>query len=435
MLGGAMLGGGLCKNSHEFFGHSELVSESNTACHSELVSESNTACHSELDSESQAAGKEIAGQARNDSLQDAGQARNDSLQDAGQARNDVPVCSLARSLAGGALRVSLAAVLTFALCALTFLAQIPAPALADVRDIPAEVATELAEVAGTNEQARLAFGGTPERPEIVWVFEGRALDALTVASYGSVNLGVRLSLEDLGASNAGQVDDGERVQVAGAAQTQVYGRQDAAPTEAGQSQVATTDMLASDIATQASVVMNFEASGMLPAPATVSLIVPDFLVGAALSLYALDASSGTYNLMQSGLRAADGYVGFMLSELSPLVLSVGLPQALPAAFAGQAQGGGQVQVEGAAQAQTDGRMISAPTGVAQAQTDGRMISAPTGVAQAQAYGIAGGDVTGASPFFSTTLFVVLGIFAVAIAVVALLLNKRHKMRIDRKSVV
>ncbi|MDR0500632.1 MAG: hypothetical protein LBG97_05240 [Coriobacteriales bacterium] len=100
--------------------------------------------------------------------------------------------------------------LTFALCAMLLFAQSPAPAHAYVRDVPAEVAAELAEVAGTDEQARLAFGGTPERPEIVWVFEGRALDALTVATYGSVNLGVRLSLEDLGASSTGRVDGGER---------------------------------------------------------------------------------------------------------------------------------------------------------------------------------------------------------------------------------
>jgi hypothetical protein len=288
---------------------------------------------------------------------------------------------------GRTLRVLLAALLTFALSAMLLIAQSPAPALADVRDVPAEVASELAEVAGTNEQARLAFGGTPERPEIIWTFEGRALDALAVATYGNVNLGVRLSLEDLGASSTGQVDDGERVQIA------------------------TTDMLASDTATQESVVMNFEASGMLPAPATVSLIVPDFLASTALSLYALDASSGTYNLMQSGLRAVDGYVGFMLSELSPLVLSVGLPHTLPAAFVGQLQGGGR-QVIGAAQTQVDGRQDAAPTGAAQPQT----------------YGIAGGDATEASPFFSTALFVLFGIIAVAIAVAALLLNRRHEMR-------
>ncbi|MDR0500631.1 MAG: hypothetical protein LBG97_05235 [Coriobacteriales bacterium] len=77
-------------------------------------------------------------------------------------------------------------------------------------------------------------------------------------------------------------------------------------------------------------------------------------------------------------------------------------------------------------------MISAPTNAAQAQVDGqangRTQFAPTGAAQPQTYGIAGGDATGASPFFSTALFVLLGIIAVAIAVAALVLNKRHKER-------
>jgi hypothetical protein len=60
--------------------------------------------------------------------------------------------------------------------------------------------------------------------------------------------------------------------------------------------------------------------------------------------------------------------------------------------------------------------------------DGRQDAAPTGAAQLQTYGIGGGDVTGASPFFSTALFILLGIIAVAIAVAALVLKKRHKER-------
>jgi hypothetical protein len=51
--------------------------------------------------------------------------------------------------------------------------------------------------------------------------------------------------------------------------------------------------------------------------------------------------------------------------------------------------------------------------------DGRPQVAPTGTSQSQTYGIGGGDATGASPFFSTALFVLLGIIAVAIAVAAL----------------
>jgi hypothetical protein len=78
--------------------------------------------------------------------------------------------------------------------------------------------------------------------------------------------------------------------------------------------------------------MDFEEPGPLPGPASVSLIVPDSLTGEALSLFALDTAAGTYRLQAGGLRAVDGYVSFTLTGLGPLVLSAGMPQALPAAF-------------------------------------------------------------------------------------------------------
>jgi hypothetical protein len=56
---------------HKVINHSLSKNPRNRHCLNK-ISESKAACHFELVSESQTAGKEIAGQARNDSLQDAG---------------------------------------------------------------------------------------------------------------------------------------------------------------------------------------------------------------------------------------------------------------------------------------------------------------------------------------------------------------------------
>jgi hypothetical protein len=150
-------------------------------------------------------------------------------------------------------------------------------------DAAVQVAERLRAIAGTAESVTFWSGGTAERPEYTWTFSGQDIAREQAASLVSLDLGISVSAED--ADNTGAPD---------------------------------------------TLALDFAHDGALPAPALVSVALPeDFDAAGSLALFSFDEQTGAYTELQRGFPVEDGYVSFYLTYCSRLTLST-VDLALPA---------------------------------------------------------------------------------------------------------
>ncbi|MDR1082762.1 MAG: hypothetical protein LBL27_02705 [Coriobacteriales bacterium] len=169
-------------------------------------------------------------------------------------------------------RVALAKVL----CAVSLALLLVCPQLALAStDASIQAAERLRTIAGTTESVTFWSGGTAERPEYTWTFMGQELPKEQAAALTSLDLEIALTADD--ANGDGAFD---------------------------------------------TLMLDFAHEGLLPAPALISVIMPDGLDGkGGLTLFTFDERTASFTENQRGLVAADGYVSFHLTHCSRWALS------------------------------------------------------------------------------------------------------------------
>jgi hypothetical protein len=183
----------------------------------------------------------------------------------------------------GNSKVPLSGALVLAL-ALALAGACPCPALAAPSDASVQAAERLREVAGTDESVTFWSGGTAASPAYTWSFSGRELSREQAASLASLDLGIAVSSFD--ADGSGGPD---------------------------------------------TLLLDFSHEGPLPAPALVSVAVPEALgTGAGLALFAYDEQKASFTEAQQAVQTQGGYASFALTHCSLWALSALDLAALPA---------------------------------------------------------------------------------------------------------
>jgi hypothetical protein len=142
-------------------------------------------------------------------------------------------------------------------------------------DAAVEVVERLRAVAGSDESVTFWSGGTAEHPTYTWTFSGQELSHEQMASLSALELGIVLSEGDA---------DGDGV--------------------------------------PETLMLNFAHEGALPAPALITIAVPEEIgAAAALSPYRFSAQAAGYLKCPWEISAGEGLVSFSLSSCSELALS------------------------------------------------------------------------------------------------------------------
>jgi hypothetical protein len=269
-----------------------------------------------------------------------------------------------------------------------------APAFAAPSDASATVAERLREVAGSTESVTFWSGGTAERPAYTWTFEGRELSREQLGSLDALDLGITSTTED--ADGSGTAD---------------------------------------------TLVLGFSHEGALPAPARISLAVPEGLEGlggrgdlegrgdtgggSGLGLFAYDGQRGSFTGIESDLPVEDGYVSFTLTHCSVWALStIDLSASGAASAAGGASGAASAVGEAAGAADVAAGAASG----ADAGADGTS-STSSSAAAALATVSAEGTTVGLPAFLSAAPVLLLSVLVIgAGGLVAALVRGRMRRR-------
>jgi hypothetical protein len=151
----------------------------------------------------------------------------------------------------------------------------PCSALAAPSDASVQAAERLREVAGTNESVTFWSGGTAASPAYTWAFSGQELSREQAASLTSLDLGITVTALDTDGSDG-------------------------------------PDTL----------ILDFSHEGPLPAPALVSVAIPEAPgMKADLALFAYDGQRASFTEAQQTVQTQGGYVSFTLTHCSLWALS------------------------------------------------------------------------------------------------------------------